>query len=82
MILGEAGPDLGGDVISDKGVGVEILICCIVLGLLCLGATPKQSEVPPQAFFADYFSGKVVLRGAPPPSITGGEPCGSLPAGG
>ena len=54
--------------ISDKGVGVEIFICCIVLGLLCLGATPKQSEVPPQAFFADYFSGKVVLRGSPPPS--------------
>lgn len=38
--------------------------------MLCLGASPKQSEVPPQAFFADYFSGTVILQGSPAPAGT------------
>ena len=53
--------------ILDKGLRAELVIGCIVLALLCLGAGPKQSEVPPQAFFADYFSGRVVLKGGVPP---------------
>ena len=54
--------------ILDKGLRAELVIGCIVLALLCLGAAPKQSEVPPQAFFADYFSGMVAIQGFPPPS--------------
>jgi len=65
--LVQIGPDFGGDVILDKGLRAELVIGCIVLALLCLGAGPKQSEVPPQAFFADYFSGRVVLKGGVPP---------------
>ena len=54
--------------IAEKSRRAEIFICSIVLAMLCLGAGPKQSEVPPQAFFADYFSGSVVIQGSPPPS--------------
>ena len=54
--------------IAERSRRAEIFICSIVLAMLCLGAGPKQSEVPPQAFFADYFSGSVVLQGSPPPS--------------
>ena len=54
--------------ILDKGLRAEVVIGCIVLVLLCLGAAPKQSEVPPQAFFADYFSGTVIVQGFSPPS--------------
>ena len=45
-----------------------VLICAITLLVLCLGATPRQSEVPPQAFFADYFSGVVFVQGSTPPA--------------
>lgn len=41
----------------------------IAMVVLCLGLGPAQSEVPPQAFFADYFSGVVVLDD---PSSMGG----------
>ena len=47
-----------------------VLICAITLLALCLSASPRQSEVPPQAFFSDYFSGVVFFQGAtPPPGI-------------
>ena len=51
-----------------KELRALIVIGCIGLAVLCLGAGPRQSEVPPQAFFADYFSGTVVLQGFPPPT--------------
>ena len=35
--------------------------------LALLGIGPHQSEVPPQPFFADYFSGVVRLQGLPAP---------------
>ena len=54
--------------ILDKGLRAEVVLGYIVLVLLCLGAAPKQSEVPPQAFFADYFSGRVIVQGFSPPS--------------
>ena len=57
-----------GDRMPRTWVGLEMLICSIALVILCLGAAPKQSEVPPQAFFADYFSGAVFLHGTIPPS--------------
>ena len=56
--------------IPEKGYRERILICSLVVVLFCLGASPKQSEVPPQAFFADYFSGTVVHQGSPPPQGT------------
>ena len=54
--------------IPDKCHRVAVLVGYVVLAMLCMGASPKQSEVPPQAFFADYFSGSVVIQGSPPPS--------------
>ncbi len=33
-----------------------------------LGAGPRQGGVPPQPFFADYFSGQVSVQGAVPPA--------------
>ena len=38
--------------------------------LALLGAGPRQSEVPPQPFLADYFSGVVLLQGSPAPTGT------------
>ena len=35
-----------------------------------LGAGPQQGGVPPQPFFADYFSGQVTVQGAVPPPGT------------
>jgi len=35
-----------------------------------LGASPRQSERPPQPFFQDFFSGIVTHQGAPPPMGT------------
>lgn len=43
---------------------VWVGLCVVVL--LSIAAGPKQSEVPPEAFFADYFSGRVLLDGAAP----------------
>ena len=57
--------------IAERSRRAEIFICSIVLAMLCLGAGPKQSEVPPQAFFADYFSGTVAVQGYPPQSGIG-----------
>ena len=36
--------------------------------LALVGAGPRQSELPPQPFFADYFSGVVRLQGSPAPT--------------
>ncbi len=41
-----------------------------VASLALLGAGPRQSELPPQPFFADYFSGVVRLQGSPAPAGT------------
>ena len=38
--------------------------------LALVGAGPRQSELPPQPFFADYFSGVVRLQGSPAPTGT------------
>ena len=54
--------------IPDRWHRWSLLCCYMVLASVFVGASPKQSEVPPQAFFADYFSGRVVVQGAPPPS--------------
>ena len=57
---------LGGYVMPEKWRRRGRLIGLIALLMLCLGSAPKQSEIPPQAFFADYFSGVVFLQGATP----------------
>ena len=51
--------------IPDKGLRAAMVIGGMVLALLCLAGAPRQSEVPPQAFFADYFSGTVAVKGLP-----------------
>ena len=50
-------------------------IIFLTIGLLAgaftwLGAGPNQAERPPQPFFQDFFSGSVLLQGAPPPEGT------------
>ena len=59
--------DEGGNVGVPKRYKAQVMVCLLALSLFCMGASPKQSEVPPQAFFADYFSGRVVLQGGVPP---------------
>ena len=38
--------------------------------LALMAAGPNQPERPPQPFFQDFFSGKVLLQGSPPPAGT------------
>ena len=49
--------------IGDGLAAVLVLLACLAL----VGAGPRQSEVPPQPFYADYFSGLVWLQGSPAP---------------
>ncbi len=42
----------------------------LVAAFAWVGAGPNQAERPPQPFFQDFFSGSVLLRGAPPPEGT------------
>ena len=46
------------------------VVVMFMASLAVLGAGPRQSEVPPQPFFADYFSGVVWLQGTPAPMGT------------
>jgi len=39
----------------------------LLVGFGLLGAAPNQIDRPPQPFFQDFFSGKVMLQGSPPP---------------
>jgi len=50
--------------IGDGLAAVLVLLACLAL----VGAGPRQSEVPPQPFYADYFSGLVQLQGSPAPA--------------
>jgi len=45
-------------------------VSLVLFALLSLGADPKQDELPPQPFFQDSFSGKVLLQGSTPPTGT------------
>ena len=48
-----------------RKIGSCLLILVVFLASLALlGAGPRQSELPPQPFFADYFSGVVRLQGS------------------
>ena len=42
----------------------------LLLASALVGADPNQDERPPQPFFQDFFSGKVLLQGSPPPEGT------------
>ena len=50
--------------------GGLVLAVVFLVSVALVGAGPRQSEVPPQPFFADYFSGVVLLQGAPAPMGT------------
>lgn len=47
-----------------------VMIALLTLGSTLSGWGPKQSERPPQPFFQDFFSGSVLVEGAPPPEGT------------
>ncbi len=52
-----------------RKIGGCLAVAVVSLASLALlGAGPRQSEVPPQPFFADYFSGVVRLQGSPAPA--------------
>ena len=54
-----------------RKIGGCLAVAVVLLASLALvGAGPRQSEVPPQPFFADYFSGVVRLQGSPAPAGT------------
>ena len=54
-----------------RKIGGCLAVAVVLLtSLALLGAGPHQSEVPPQPFFADYFSGVVSLQGSPAPAGT------------
>ena len=59
-----------GGVVRKNSAIVFLAIHLLILGFALLGAAPKQSERPPQPFFQDFFSGTVLLQGAPPPEGT------------
>jgi len=50
--------------------GCLAIAAALLVSLALVGAGPRQSEVPPQPFLADYFSGVVLLQGSPPPPGT------------
>ena len=52
-----------------RRIGSCLAVAVVFLASLALlGAGPHQSEVPPQPFYADYFSGVVRLQGSPAPA--------------
>ena len=51
-----------------RKIGVVAVVFLASLALV--GAGPRQSELPPQPFFADYFSGVVRLQGSAAPAGT------------
>jgi hypothetical protein len=54
-----------------RKIGGCLAVAVVLLASLALvGAGPRQSEVPPQPFFADFFSGVVRLQGSPAPAGT------------
>ena len=53
-----------------KVSGCLAVAVVFLASLALVGASPRQSEVPPQPFFADYFSGVVRLQGSPAPAGT------------
>ena len=54
-----------------RKLGGRLAVAVVFLASLTLmGAGPQQSEVPPQPFFADYFSGVVRLQGSAAPAGT------------
>ena len=54
-----------------RKIGSCLAIALVFLvSFALLGAGPRQSEVPPQPFLADYFSGVVLLQGSPAPPGT------------
>ena len=51
--------------------GIIFLAIGLIAGSFAwVGAGPNQAECPPQPFFQDFFSGSVLLQGAPPPQGT------------
>ena len=52
-----------------RKIGLLAIVSTLVMGIFAmLGAVPEQQGgVPPQPFFADYFSGHVLVQGAPAP---------------
>jgi len=51
--------------------GIIFLAIGLIAGSFAwVGAGPNQAERPPQPFFQDFFSGSVLLQGAPPPQGT------------
>ena len=54
-----------------RKIGGCLAVAVVFLASLALlGAGPRQSGLPPQPFFADYFSGVVWLQGSPAPMGT------------
>ena len=54
-----------------RKIGGCLAVAVVFLASLALvGAGPRQSELPPQPFFADYFSGIVRLQNSPAPAGT------------
>ncbi len=54
-----------------RKIGSCLAVAVAFLASLALvGVGPQQSELPPQPFFADYFSGVVRLQGSPAPTGT------------
>ena len=53
-----------------KTGGCLMVLLLFLTSLALVGAGPRQSELPPQPFFADYFSGVVRLQGSPAPAGT------------
>jgi hypothetical protein len=55
-----------------RKIGLLALASTLITGIFAmLGAVPEQEGgVPPQPFFADYFSGRVLIQGVPAPGDT------------
>ena len=49
---------------------IFLIVSLVLFALLSMGADPNQDERPPQPFFQDFFSGKVLLQGSTPPTGT------------
>ncbi|HCG91098.1 MAG TPA: hypothetical protein DEZ08_04590 [Dehalococcoidia bacterium] len=49
-----------------KGKLKITVFCTLGLVLLCISAGPKQESVPPQPFYADFYTGTVRVQGTIP----------------
>ena len=49
---------------------IFLIVALLLFAFVLMGAGPNQDERPPQPFFQDFFSGRVLLQGSTPPEGT------------